>query len=389
MVEKPLLREHFPITQNRIYMNTGASGPCPREALSAMEQWHQFAAWEGPFSPQAVEKGERVLEKVRKYFASLLQTQPDQIVLTHNTTEGINIVLSSFPLRPEDEVLTTDLEHDSVLLPVFHGSRQGRFQHRLLRLQGGQSPLEALQENLGPRTRLFIVSHIAFCNGWGLPLKEMIQFCHSAGVSVLVDGAQSIGQIPINVEDLGADFYAVPGHKWLMGPDGTGALYLSSRWVKELQPLWVGWASHRGASLDGTYRLKPDARRFELATMDISVFAGLCAGIELMSTVGWEVLYHQILEKADLLRQYLSQMPGVELVTPPEEYRRTGLVAFNLKGVPSPKVVQELYTRHKIVVRSVGGCWPSVVRASVNFFQSVEEIERLVGALESIQRERA
>lgn len=387
MVEEPLLREHFPVTQNWIYMNTGASGPCPDVALLAIDQWHQFASREGPFSPQVFEKGEEILEKTRQHFASLLQTQPDQIALTHNTTEGINLILTSFPFQPEDEVLTTDLEHDSVLLPVFHGSRQGRFQHRLLRLQEGQSPLKALQENLGPRTRLFVVSHIAFCNGWRFPLKEMIQLCHSAGVSVLVDGAQSIGQIPIDVKDLEADFYTVPGHKWLMGPDGTGALYLSSSWLEELQPLWVGWASHSGASLDGTYRLKPDARHFELATMDVSVFAGLSAGIELMASVGWEALYRQILEKADLLRQYLSQRPEVEVVTPPKEYQRTGLVAFNLKGVPAPKVVQELYTRYKIIVRSVGGCWPSVIRASVNFFQSVEEIEQLVEALERIQRE--
>ncbi|MGQ9696582.1 MAG: aminotransferase class V-fold PLP-dependent enzyme [Armatimonadota bacterium] len=373
-------REVLPVTRHCIYMNTGTSGPCPRPAVEAMAGLHTWINSVGPSSPDAKTKGDEVTAQLRTALASLLNCTPKEIALTHNTSEGVNIVLTGLDIGPGDEIIVTDLEHDSVLVPVYHMCARTGAVWRMLALSTGADPVSALAEAITPRTKLVAISHIAFSNGRLLPIREMASVARAAGVPVLVDGAQGPGHIPVDVRELGVQFYALPGQKWLLGPDGTGALYICSEWLERLRPQWVGWASHRGYDLDGGYRLREDARRFEVGTMDPCALLGMLRSVEFLQEVGLPAVHARIAHLAARLRRMLADIHGVEVKTPPKS-AESGLVAFTVVGMEPRAVVAELYRLALVVCRWIPPPFPPVVRVSVNFFQTEEELHSLCECL--------
>jgi len=369
-------RELLPATRHCIYMNTGTSGPCPRPSVEAMAGLHTWINSVGPSSPEAQAKAAEVSSQLRARLASFLNCAPEEIALTHNTSEGVNIVLTGIGIGPGDEIIVTDLEHDSVLVPVYHLCARTGAVWRMLTLSGGADPAAALAEAISSRTKLIAVSHIAFPNGQQLPVREMASVARTAGVPVLVDGAQAPGHIPVDVKDLGVQFYALAGQKWLLGPDGTGALYIDREWVARLSPTWLGWASHAGYDLAGGYRLRDDARRFEIGTADPAALLGLLRSIEFLEEVGLSAVHARISRMAHLLRQTLSEIEGLNVVTPPGS-AGSGLVAFTVRGMEPKAVTAELYRLARVVCRWIPPPFPPVVRVSVNFFQTEDELDRL------------
>lgn len=374
------VREDLPVTRHCIYMNTGTSGPCPRPSVEAMAGLHTWINSVGPSSPEAQAKTAEVTSQLRARLAALLNCSPEEIALTHNTSEGINIVLTGLGIGPGDEIVVTDLEHDSVLVPVYHLCSHTSAVWRMLTLSNGADPVAALSEALSDRTKLVVFSHIAFPNGQLLPVRQMAAVAGSAGIPVLVDGAQAPGHIPVDVKALGVPFYALPGQKWLLGPDGTGALYISAEWIPKLRPAWLGWASHAGYDLAGGYRLRHDARRFEVGTFDPAALLGLLRSIEFIEEVGLQAVHARISRLAHLLRRMLSEVDGLEVKTPPGS-ACSGLVAFTVRGMEPKAVTAELYRQARVVCRWIPPPFSPVVRVSVNFFQTEDELDRLCACL--------
>lgn len=378
------VRAEIPAVHRCIYMNTGTSGPCPQRTVDAVKHMHQWMNELGPSAPEVQARAFEIESTLRQRLAALLNCSPGQVVLTHNTSEGINIVLNGLRLGPGDEVIITDLEHDSVLVPVYHLCAATGAKWRMLRLAGGADPVAELENAITPRTKVAVFSHIAFCNGQKLPVKEMAVAASSRGVPVLIDGAQAVGHIPVDVAELGVQFYALPGQKWLLGPDGTGALYIAEEWLHRLHPSWVGWASRVEYDLEGGYSLKDDARRFEVGTVDPAVLCGLSESLLYLAKLGLDAVEARILHLSDMLREGLSGLSGVKLCSPAEGAARCGLVAFTIDGVEPKQVVAALYQRARIVCRWIPPPFPPVVRFSVNFFQTEDEIEEACRCVASL-----
>jgi selenocysteine lyase/cysteine desulfurase len=325
-----------------------------------------------------------VLAQAREEAAALIGAHPQEISLQENTTAGRNAVIWGLRLRPGDEVCTTDLEHPSLAVPLLYARRRRRVRLRPVHIDpsdDGERILEAFRRAVGLRTRLVAISHVAYGTGQLLPLPQIAEEAHRRGALVLVDAAQSVGQMPVNVREMGCDFLAFPGHKWLLGPAGTGVLYIRRELVPHLEPPWVAHrAAHRYAL---PHRLQPasdDIAKFELTTRSVPLWAGFLAALGFARSLGLEEVATHVRSLARHAARGLAAVPGVSLVGPQEP--QTGLLSFRLAGVEAEVVTALLWQWGRVVARTV----PSLraTRLSLHCFNTPQEVEQVVEVVRRI-----
>lgn len=380
------IRAQLPATQRCIYLNTGWAGPSPEVVLEAIQEQLAFENHEGPASLAVLEAQERCFQEAREAVARLLGATPAQICLLQNTTQGINVVLRGLPWRSGDEIVTSTLEHSSGLLPAYFLQKQAGVRVRLLDFQGIEEAsliLELVEKAVTPRTRLVVLSHIMYANGLRLPLAEIVQIAHRKGALLLVDGAQSAGQIQVEVKALDCDFYAISGQKWLLGPDGVGALYLREDLIPEVQPTFVADSAVYDYDLEGHFT--PNAasvRKFELSTRNAALFWGWTAALRFLQGVGLAAIEERSRTLGRQLREGLLTVPGVRLFSPRHPSLASGLVTFTLDGMEPEALNARLWLGHRIAARTLA--YPSAVRFSTAFFNTEEELEQTLGAVQSL-----
>lgn len=376
MLDLTAIRRELPAVERCVYLNTGSAGPMPRRAAETLRSALARELDEGRGWIHLASAARERREALRASVAALLGAEPGEIALTHHTSDGMNIVLWGLDWQPGDEVLTTDAEHEGGLVPLYLLHRRRGVAVKFARLGSGsaEEALAAIRAGLGPRTRLVMVSHVSFSTGARLPLAEIAAAAHAKGARVLVDGAQSAGALPVDVKALGVDFYAVPGQKWLLGPEGTGALYVRGDALAALQPTFASYASVRpGSVAPDAVALEPaeGARRFEVGTVFAPGEAAWQAALEWLAELGWPELHARIAALAALARTRLSEIPGVRVTTPPNA---AGLLHFEVHGRDPAHVVDALRARGFMVRMTPH---PPRVRVSVGFFNTEEEIARL------------
>jgi L-cysteine/cystine lyase len=378
------IRQELPATTSRIYLNAGTFGPLPIRAVEAMHQHMQRELHEGRLGAQAFEKISATYTAARQAVARLLHADEDEIVLTDNTGEGINIVSNGFHWQAGDEVITTNHEHISLLAPLYQLRNRYGIVIRILDLgpTAERSRLESLADLITSRTRLLALSHVTWTTGTRLDLNEICSLAHERGVPVLIDGAQSAGAIPLSLHASNVDFYAIPGQKWLCGPDGTGALYVRREALNTLTPTYVGYWSTEEMHAE-EWRLQKDARRFEVGGRQTAAIAAQTAALTwLEQTVGHEWLFARIAELNRYAGQALSAVPGVQLLSSyPGD---SGLLAFTLKDQKPDEVVAYLSEQHRISIRNIPEM--NSLRISTGFYNTEEEIDTLVKALTTYRR---
>ncbi|MBX5465479.1 MAG: aminotransferase class V-fold PLP-dependent enzyme [Clostridia bacterium] len=377
------VRRELPAVQRYVYLNTGTAGPLPRRAAAALEEALARELEEGRAWPDLWPEAERRRELLRQRVASLIGARPDEVALTHHTSEGLNIVLWGIDWRPGDEVVTTDAEHEGGLVPLYLLHRRRGVGLRFAHLGDGseEAALEAVRRALTPSTRLLLLSHVSYSTGARLPLAEMAALARERGVQVLVDGAQSVGALPVDVAALGVDYYALPGQKWLLGPEGTGALYVRADRLEELQPTFAAWASARHGSVDPRapgFEPAPGARRFEVGTVFDPGLEAWRASLEWLDSLGWPAVFERVGRLARYARERLGGLPGLRVTTPGNA---AGLLHFRLEGREPAGVVAEL-RRSGFMLRATPH--PEQLRISTAFFNTEEEIDRLARALEEL-----
>lgn len=352
----------------------------PRPVVKAVTKALRWEA-QGPTSPGVMEEKLATFARAREEAAALIGASPHEISLQENTTAGINAVLWGLPLRPGDEVCTTNLEHPSLFVPLLYLRRRRRVKLRVVTVAPQDDDGQILSQFggvLGPRTRLVAISHILYGTGQLLPVARIAEMAHSYGAWVLVDAAQSVGQIPVDVKQLGCDFLAFPGHKWLLGPAGTGALYVRQELVPTLTPLFV---SHRAvASVRWPGPLRPVQDRLsklELTTRSVALWWGWVVAVGLVRRLGLEAIARHDLELAQRAAQKLVAIPGVELLSP--QTPQSGLLSFRVRGIDSWSVTAALWQEAKIVARTVPAL--KATRVSLHLFNTPEEVEILADAV--------
>ena len=247
------LRAEFPVLERLSYLNAGTNGPVPRRATEAVQSslHTQSEAGRGDlaFFTSVIERAEELRERV----AALSRCEPGELALTTSTTDGVNSVMAALDLGPGDEVLTSDEEHPGVLAPLGVGRARRGFEVRV-------APFAELASEVGPRTKLVACSHVSWITGRVVDARSLA----ATDAPVLLDGAQGLGAVPLDVRELGCDFYAASGQKWLCGPNGTGYLYVRAERISELLPAWPSYGSLAAPERALDLELQPDARRFDV-----------------------------------------------------------------------------------------------------------------------------
>lgn len=382
-------RQQFAALDNKLYFNYGGQGPLPRSALEAIQQAYESVQQAGPFSRRAIAWFTQEVAQTRDAIAAELGVTSETITLTEAVSVGCNIALWGMDWRAGDHLLLTDCEHPGVVAAALEIGRRFEVEVStcpLLETLNSGDPAAVIAQHLRPRTRLVVISHILWNTGQVIPLAEIVAACRSYTASeqtlaILVDAAQSVGVLPLNLAELEVDFYAFTGHKWWCGPEGLGGLYSRPEVLDALQPTFIGW---RGITMDAEGHptgWKSDGRKFEIATSAFPLCAGLRAAISLHQDWGTAAeRYARILSLSQLLWQQLAQIPTVRCLrsAAPE----AGLISFQIEGQAHRQLVEFLEAQ-QIMVRLILD--PNCVRACVHYFTLESEVMQLVEAIKDFQ----
>ena len=372
----PALREALPSTAAGIYFNTGTAGPLPRETAHAMAE---AEAWELRTGRADINFYRDSLERraeARAAIASVIGTDPGHVALTHAATDGMNVAAWAVDWKPGDRVVTTSLEHSGGLGPLWALRERLGVELVVADIGLGADPaavLATLDRAILPGTRLVALSHVTWATGARLPIREIAELAHSRGAMVAVDGAQSVGAIPVAVEELGVDFYAVPGQKWLLGPEGTGAVYCADSVLDRPRMAYAGYWSFESIDLAAEGRPWPDARRFENGGFHGPSILGFARSVAWLSMyVGFPWIHDRTARMAGQAAEMLAEVPGVEVLTSRENM--AGLVAFRIAGWGSGAALKELSQRTLCIARTIPPL--DAIRISVGFFNTDGELRR-------------
>lgn len=377
------LRSQIPVTQNVVYMNTGWSGPSPTPVVDAIVKRLEVESTLGPASPQVLESGRQTRQDLREALATFLHVSPLELTLTQNTTEGQNIVMNGLDWKPGDEVITFSLEHNSVLVPCYYLERRHGTVTKVLPLEPAEdqeSIVAKVEAAITPRTKLLFMSHIQFKSGLRMPVEQLQELARFKGVLTLIDGAQGVGHIDLDLGELGVDFYAMPGHKWMMGPDGVGSLYIREELIPRVQPMKVsGHAVDSGHGYHDFVGKPQDIQKFELTTTNDALWAGYRAAIRFKEQLQFGEAEEHSLKLASRAKAALAGIPGASITSPLEGPGCTGLVTFSVAGWEPKDLVDTLEGQEQISIRAVSD--PANVRMSLAFFNTEDEVDRVAAAV--------
>lgn len=375
-------RQNFPALVNKAYFNYGGQGPLPQISMDAIVEGYKYLQFSGPFSGKVNQWQNQETQLTRHLVATELGIPPETLTFTENVTVGCNIALWGIDWQPGDHLLVSDCEHPGILAVIQEIQRRFNLEVSFFPLretlnQGNSVSLIA--KYLKPHTRLLVISHILWNTGQVLPLTEIVNLCHSNDhTKVLVDAAQSVGVLPLNLAETGVDFYAFTGHKWFCGPDGLGGLYVSTQSRSELSPTFIGWRSIMGDERGKPISWVPDGKRYEVATSAFPLYAALRQAIALHHQWGTPTeRYQQICQNSQYLWKKLSEIPQVQCLktSPPE----AGLISFQLTNGKSHKSLVNALENQGILLRTLLD--PDCVRACVHYFTLPSEMDRLIEAI--------
>ena len=377
-----LPRKMFPALSGNsyAYLNSGGSGPPSRETISAMREADDLCS--GPAYLEGTDfyaHQHNLYARARETVGRLVNAAPHDLALTQSTTHGMNLGAFALDWEAGDEVVSSRSEHPGCLVPLH--ALEKRYGVRL-KLIEPPITAEKVERAMTPKTRLVAISHVDWTTGEVLPLEEISALARNRGALTLVDGAQSVGNIPVDVPATGVDMYAFTGHKWVLGPEGMGAFYV--RPGLEAESTSLGFASLSDPSAfdaEGGYEeyFHEGARRFEASTMSPALAAGFAAASGVVYERGPEG-FAEIRRRADLLVGLLKEIPRITLRSPSSA--QSGLVSFEISDV-APKEAAEQLLSQEFVVRFIPEPYP-YVRASTHLFNTEEELESLAAAVSKL-----
>ena len=372
------LRRQWLLAADRINLNCGALGCTPLPVLRAMVE-HLISAesFREPDLPWFGYEENKYIRSTREALASFVHCKVDELALTRNCTEGNNTVCHGLDLEPGDQVLLTDQEHPSGRCPWEQkAARFGGIKLNFVRLPRPPTSVgdivKLFESALTPQTRIIVFSHMTWETGLLLPAKEICALARRHGILTHVDGAHTIGHIPLDLHDLGCDFYATNGHKWLMSPKGSGLLFIRE---EHLERLWVNTVAKEWRN----YELK--AYRFSnLGTSNLSVVVGVNAALDFVNAIGPERIYARIHELGAQVRDRLRAYNEVRLLNASSDTFHSGLVSFTVVGGGLKRVAEECQKRYIRI-----GYWDDAggrIRVSTHVFTQQTELNAFFDAVE-------
>lgn len=376
-----------------IYFDHAATSwpKAPGVTQAVFEMMEQNAGSPGRGSHRMGIQASRILFQCRQKISRLFHiADANQICFTLNTTMALNMALNGF-LQAGDHVVTTSLEHNSVRRPLEHLRTTRGIEITYVPVSPtGQLDLEKLKSEIRANTTLIVVSHSSNLLGSIMPLQQIGEIAKHYQIRFMVDAAQSAGVIPIDVQAMNIDFLAFPGHKGLMGPQGTGGLYVNEEML--LAPLLHGGTGGKSEEIEQPL-IRPD--RYEAGTPNTPGIAGLAAGVTFILNEGIENIYNHEWNLIQYAMKQLVEIEDVHMLGPRLGEQRSGLVSFVVDGCSSSEIVFKLDRQYNIAVRGGLHCTPlahssagtidtGAVRLSVGYFNTQQEIDYFINAIREI-----
>ena len=394
------VRDDFPILKQQVngnrlvYLDNGATSQKPQSVIDAIVEYYETTnsnVHRGvhTMSQQATDGYEGARSKVRKF---LNASKDKEIIFTRNTTEGVNLVAHSYVRKnigPGDDIIVSNMEHHSNIVPWQMLCEENGANLKVVPIDdSGELVMDEYQKLLSPRTKLVSITHVANALGTILPAKQIVQMAHSYGAPVLLDGAQAVPHMPVDVQDLDCDFYVFSGHK-LFGPTGIGILYGKESYLESMPPFLGGGDMIKSVTFEKTlYNDLP--YKFEGGTPDISGAIGLGAAIDYVNSLGFD----QITAHEDALLQYgteaLESISGVHIVG--TAARKAGILSF-VMDMAHPHDIGTILDEQGIAIRTGHHCAqpvmqrfqiPATARASLAFYNTKEDIDALVKGIDRV-----
>ena len=384
------IRRDFPILKTGIiYLDSAASSLTPEPVLDKMlEFYHQYRANVDRGVHQLSQRASEEYEKARFNVSGFINARSDkEIIMTKNTTEGINTIASGLKWRKGDEIVTTNIEHHSNYVTWLRVKERYGVDIKVVKPnKEGMFDLADFERAVDDRTKLVAVTQASNVLGVILPVDEITGIAHKHGARILVDGAQSVPHMKVDVRSIGCDFLAFSGHK-MCGPMGIGILYIREELLDEVEPLSIGGGTVEDVGFD-YYRLAKGPKRFEAGTSPIAEAIGLGAAVDYLRGIGMDNIREHDVKLMEKMYEEIMRVQKVSVYGPEPKYR-VGILSFNVEGLSPHDVALFLDTVARIMVRSGAHCayplmkdvicQPSgTVRASTYLYNTSEEVDKLV-----------
>jgi cysteine desulfurase/selenocysteine lyase len=362
------IREQFPITKNKVFMNHAGQSPLPKPVANAVRKYVNDFSNFGTTSIEWNDDG-------KPFFAKLISAKPEEIALIENTSVGLNIAANVLNYPSGSKIVTTDLEYPSVVYPWLRKSLGVKVHY--VKNVDGKILLEDVEKAVDDNTVAVAVSHVEYANGFRHNLRALSEIAHEHGAYLIVDAIQSAGAMQIDVKRDDVDFLMSACYKWLLSPPGAGYLYVEEELIEKFEPPFVGWASVKDEVFETldfwdiwSLRLSETASRFEVGSPSFISLAGAIEALKMLLNIGIENIERRILKITGHLIDAVEDL-GLKLQTPEELHCRSGIVNFK---IDKPQEVAEKLKNKGIVIsaRSHG------IRVSPHFYNTEEEIDKLV-----------
>ena len=374
------IRNGFPLTRERIYMNNGTFGPAPYVVSQAMNSSSEEINRSGEYGN---------FDRERAFLANFLGVKSEELCLTHNTTEGINIMAWGLPLNKGDEVILTTHEHVGNGLPWLNRAKLDGIIIRTFEPQDTQAKnLEAIKNLTNSKTRVIAVPHVTCTTGVVFPIKEISDLARSKGIYTAIDGAHGAGTFDLNISELGCDFYAGCFHKWMLGPVGTGFLFVKQELLEELQAIQIGGYSDSGWDMTSIppvlNGLNPTAHRYDYGTQSRALYVGAAAAAQYHLEIGKDKVETRIKDLNECLYLGLQDLGSkIQILTPLEKESRIAMISFKSDLKDFKELGIEL-AKEGFRIRQVPESAVNSIRVSTHIYNSKSEIELLLKAIEKI-----
>ena len=367
------LREAMSVTVKWAYFDHAAVSPLPDPTRQAINDWADHFAENGVVDWR---EWNRRIEVVRRLTAQRINASLAEIALIRNTTEGISLIAEGYPWQTGDNVVVPDSEFPSNLYPWMNLAERG-VEVRQVNCPDGKIDPTEIAKACDERTRILAVSWVGYATGWRADLGALADIAHQRGTLLFVDAIQGLGVLPLDVSEIRVDFLSADGHKWLLGPEGAGVLYVREKHLERLRTLGIGWNSvqQSGNFADKSLNLKTDASRYEGGTHNMSGYLGLAASLQLTAELSSQVITDRMHEVTDRCCVALESAGG-RIVSAREDDHWSGIIACEFDGQKCDSL-QRACLSEEVVVNTRDGR----LRVSPHLYTDDSDIERLTHVL--------
>ncbi|MHA1237526.1 MAG: aminotransferase class V-fold PLP-dependent enzyme, partial [Candidatus Hodarchaeales archaeon] len=379
---RDLLRENFPVTEKAIYLNHAAIGPSPNPVSNEVQKWmvHHKSYGDMYFSP--LNQMYEAIDKDRKKIGFLINAKysEEEIAFTYNTSYGLAAIAEAIDWKEGDSIILNTLEYTSNSYTYQALAKKNKLKLKVIDHINGQLSLDQYKEVLDQSSRLVAISHVQFSNGFRTDLKELSSLVHDAGAEIIVDGIQSLGAVPLDVQETDIDYLAAGGYKWLLGPLGTGFLYVKKELTESLNPSFIGSMSDAVPMnlSHHNYQPGPAVKRFQASLGPASYLIATAA--EFLTNVGIEKIFKHIIFLNDLIIKFVNDRPSFELKSPVGSLStRSGIINFSCPN--AEVIVTKLRKLEKPIAVSYreGG-----IRISPHCYNIKSEIQKCLETIDEL-----